>query len=68
MIDVLDVTAMSVTDRMLIEAARRLNPDLDCNFVSDWLLESAESDDCRSLLVTIIQEKHNSELTERVAI
>lgn len=38
---------MPLQDRMIISAAKRLNPDMDCRFIAEWMLSEAQTEECK---------------------
>lgn len=40
-------TPLTLSDRMLIKAASRLNPAMDCRFILDWMRQAAQSEEAR---------------------
>lgn len=39
--------ALPLSDRMIIKAASRLNPAMDCRFILDWMRQAAQTEEAR---------------------
>lgn len=54
---------MPLQDRLIAQAASRLNPDMDCRFIVEWMQAEAQTEECKLAVTDAVLRLNIDRLT-----